>query len=580
MKHPACLARTGAAISALLCLTPVLRGQYAEPATVVVRTDPDARLDVEGVTTLQTGDVRHFVTPPLPVDQDSTYRFRATWKEPGQECSADRKVILRGGQKVEVDLRTPDGHANRPVLGLDLPAAVVVEPGGKMAVALRVRRYRFNGPVTVAVEGSLPEGVAVPTVTIPAGQTEGRLEATITTGTQYADAQARVVGTAGQARGEAAVRVIVTDAPRLAETYLLSGQLAEGEAALTARLKAFPKDDRARFGLGAVQFVHGVERLGQALYRYGVRSENANVPILRLPVPKNPAPAPIDDAAFRRLLGDFYRDLSTAEATLAGVIDDAVKLPLRLAAVRLDLDGDGKATDRLTDIMKQIMQRQRFDFLDGNPDFLVCFDRGDVAWLRAYCHLLMGILDLYLAMDTEPWFDAGAAQLFEKPTIRRRDQEPGKEFQFAEPARLGQLRRHWIKVAELNRETWRYIRAETDDDHEWLPNPKQKGVLGLPVRDEMIDAWLAMMSELEALLDGKRTLPKDWNSYGRNGKGLNLKILLDDPPKKWTNLPNDISDKYFTEGKDVDLGLLIQVAMVFQNTTSMASPWVYPAWFN
>jgi hypothetical protein len=75
------------------------------------------------------------------------------------------------------------------------------------------------------------------------------------------------------------------------------------------------------------------------------------------------------------------------------------------------------------------------------------------------------------------------------------------------PARLGRLRKHLLEVVKLNRETWRYIRAETDDDHEWLPNPKQKGVIGLPVRDEMIDAWLEMMGELEALLDGKTTLP-------------------------------------------------------------------------
>jgi hypothetical protein len=106
-----------------------------------------------------------------------------------------------------------------------------------------------------------------------------------------------------------------------------------------------------------------------------------------------------------------------------------------------------------------------------------------------------------------------------------------------------------LKVAELNRETWKHVRAETDDDHEWLPNPRQEGVLGLPVRNEMIDAWLAMMAELEALLDGKRTLPGVLN-IGKNGKGLNLKTLLDDPPEKFTldsEFFRGLPEKYFSD---------------------------------
>jgi hypothetical protein len=374
--------------------------------------------------------------------------------------------------------------------------------------------------------------------------------------------------------------------PPLVEKYLHSGELARGEQALEAALAAAPKDDQVRFGLGVLQFVRGVERLGQSLHLYGARSENTNVPFLRLPVPKNPDPAPISYAAFRRLLDDFRRDLSAAEATLAGVTDDGVKLPLRLAAVRLDLVGDGKPTDRFIDILTRVMQRQRFDFLKSNPDFLVCFDRGDVAWLRAYCHLLMGMLDFYLAFDTEASFDLAADELFAKPKkpFRGDDaerwqkiQEAGKEIAVKEPARLGRFRKHLIQVAELNRETWRHIRAETDDDHEWLPNPRQKGVLGLQVRDEMVDAWLAMMAELEALLDGKRTFLQVF--INKNGKGLNLKTLLDDPPEKFVldgTFPQNLPDKYWSVGKGVDINVLFRVIEVFNDPTAVA----YAVWFN
>jgi hypothetical protein len=143
-----------------------------------------------------------------------------------------------------------------------------------------------------------------------------------------------------------------------------------------------------------------------------------------------------------------------------------------------------------------------------------------------------------------------------------------------EPARLGQFRKHLIKVTELNRETWRYVRAETDNDHVWLPNPKQKSVLGLPVSDARIDAWLAMVAELEALLEGRRTF-----TILKNGKGLNLKTLLEHPPEKFvldSSFPETLPDKYFSERRDVDMSVLFRVFRIFEDPTSVA----YAVWFN
>jgi hypothetical protein len=369
-------------------------------------------------------------------------------------------------------------------------------------------------------------------------------------------------------------------APPLVEQYLHSGELAKGEQALEAALAANPRDDQVRFGLGVLRFVRGVERLGQSLYEYGVKSEDTAFPFLRLPVPKNPEPAPITYTALRRVLDDFVRDLTAAETTLAGITDDGVKLPVRLADVRLDLTGTGKPTYRFVDVMKKIMRQQQFDLLRDNPEFLVCFDRGDVAWLRSYCHLLTGMLDFYLAFDTEQIFNLSSDEVFAKPKYppppkeNRQWDEVLRVIVVKEPARLGRFRRHLMKVAELNRETWNYIRAETDDDHEWLPNPRQKGVLGMPVRNDMIDAWLGMMGEFEALLDGKRTLgsPKD-------GKGLNLKALLDNPPDKFDffgGFPRNLPDRYFSEAPEADWRSLTRVLAVFENTTAVA----YWAWFN
>lgn len=356
-------------------------------------------------------------------------------------------------------------------------------------------------------------------------------------------------------------------------TTLLTGELAQGEQSQKAALKATPEDDHLRFGLGILQFVRGVERLGQALYKYGARSDNTNIPFLRLPVPKNPDPAPVNYAALRSLFDDFIRDLAAAEATLALVTDDQVKLPLRLADIRLDLTGGGKPTDRLIDIMKKVMQ-QEFTFLKTNPTFLVCFDRGDVAWLRAYCHLLMAMLDSYLAFDTEIEFDREASQLFAKPEKRSKGNKTREELLVKEPARLGRFRQHLLQVCALNHETWKFIRAEIDDDHEWLPNPKQRGVLGLPVRDDMINAWLRMIDELEALLNGKKLLPLNL-FLDTGGKMLNVKVLLDDPPERF-NSKVPFADKYLEKGVAVDFMLVFNLVQVFGDPMMMR----YAVWFN
>jgi hypothetical protein len=375
-----------------------------------------------------------------------------------------------------------------------------------------------------------------------------------------------------------------TDLP-LVEKYLHSGELAKGEQVLERALDANPKDDQARFGLGVLRFVRAIERLGQSLYEHGVKSDSTSTPFLRLPVPKNPDPVPVTYPALRRVFERFTADLEKAEATLAGVTDDKVKLPLRLANIHLDLDGDGKPTDQFLGLLKKLLGVQRFDFLDKNPDFRVSFDRGDVAWLRAYCHLLSAMLDVYLAFDLKLVFDIEGAHHFTKP---RNDPKPSNAWwelltriDVTEPARLGSFRTYMVKVCELNRETWRFVRAETDDDFEWLPHAKQKGAIGLPVRDEMIDGWLTAIDEVEGLLTGKKLIDLR-GLVNTDGKGLNVKELLDHPPEKLELMKvaaNGVDAKYLsklTADNAFDDAAFRRVMAVFGDSLSVA----YAAWFN
>lgn len=376
--------------------------------------------------------------------------------------------------------------------------------------------------------------------------------------------------------------------------YLQSGRLARGEQVLQLALAESPKDDQVRFGLGVLKVFQGVERLGQALYHHGCRSENNHAQFLRLPVPKNPDPTPITYPALRRILAGFQNDLATAESILAGITDPEVKLRLKLATIHLDLDGDGQATDTLSDILTKLFSgRGNLRFPVDNPELEVCFDRGDVAWLRAYCHVLMAVLDIQLANDLEHFFDEIAESQFERPKLRtltpeereqRSIQKQRDRIVIREPARFERFREHVLAMCELNHQTWKFIRAEQDDDHEWLPNSKQKGVLGLPVTDVMIDAWLDMIDEFHALFDGTKVIP-NWALQFVSSKvapksGFSFKRFLTDPPE-FVDLKKvrdeGINMKYLEfEAKEVDIGKFFRVSQVFNNSFGVA----YAFWFN
>ena len=178
------------------------------------------------------------------------------------------------------------------------------------------------------------------------------------------------------------------DQPPLVEKYLLEGRLAEGENALKAAVATDPKNGQARFGLGTIQFVRAVERLYQGLYRFGGTHVMGTGPIvgspLGLPLPGNPNPQLVRDGDLRALLQQWIDGLAQAEATLAKIDDPAVKLPLHFGSIRLDFNGDGKADDNevLWKIYGQLNARAGQMTAESAKQFVIAFDRGDVAWLR------------------------------------------------------------------------------------------------------------------------------------------------------------------------------------------------------
>jgi hypothetical protein len=335
------------------------------------------------------------------------------------------------------------------------------------------------------------------------------------------------------------------------EDFLHQGRLADADRALGATLQVKPEDDDARFALGVVQFLRAVEGRMQAFYRHGCRTDpRGMISFSNLPIPQNPKPEPLDYKAARTVLQSWIDDLGKVEATLAKVSSPGVKLPLHFGLIRLDFDGDGKADEDET-LWKVYgkFNRGANTSAEAARTFVIAFDRGDVDWLRGYCHVLSALTEALLAHDFEDLFNRTGYLLFDgikSPEAFLVAQGPDRQedmtgqildivamlhlirLPVAEPGRLKSALAHMEAMVALSRSSWKFILAETDDDREWVPNPKQGSVVpNVRVTAEMVEGWGRFLDEFESILGGKKLAPF-WRGKDPR-RGINVRRVLTEP---------------------------------------------------
>ncbi len=333
-------------------------------------------------------------------------------------------------------------------------------------------------------------------------------------------------------------------------TYLAEAKIENGVETLTQELRSDPDNDNLRFAIGLLQFVDAVQNLGQSWYRYGLRAPSEfQLPFLRLPVPPNPNPEPIGNDDVKRIARQMIEDLMKAEKTLSQIKDETAQLGIYFGRTYFDFDTDGKKTDQeaLWRIYAQL-NRQMDITEEQAASFLINFDAGDVPWLRGYCHLLSAILELYLTYDDSKLFDHTAHLFFENPETSypflKQRQESNTHYNYTtivdaislihlinfpviDAKHSESALDHLHQTIKLSRESWTLYGKETDDNHEWIPNPNQTGVIpGVEITQEMIQQWLAFLDEAEDLLSGKKLIPF-WR--GKESVGINLKRFFTEP---------------------------------------------------
>jgi hypothetical protein len=367
--------------------------------------------------------------------------------------------------------------------------------------------------------------------------------------------------------------VLAGQATDLLREGLYSGQLEVAAAALTPL--AASGDQEARFSLGLVTFVTALENVSQALYRHGATAPDGG-PVaegmLGVPMssgPANPNPKPLDYELFRGELDGFVRTLDDAAAVLiaAGESGDYV-VPVDILKVRIDLNGDGSADDSET-IGTLIAGMMGIDPAElagappppsagrtqsgashveparSAPNTEIGFDRADAIWLAGYSNVLALQADFLLAHDFSDLFNATFHRLFPRAGLPMQAfsrggmlaMDPETDSAIADVIafihtlnwpvvdreRMLRVLSRASTVTALSRKNWDAILAETDDNHELVPSPRQTAMVpDATVTDEMVVAWRSTLDTVDRILAGDLLIP-----HWRFKQGFDLKAYFE-----------------------------------------------------
>lgn len=397
------------------------------------------------------------------------------------------------------------------------------------------------------------------------------------------------LGTVGQALAQGAP----------IETLFSATTVAERDAALAAVQDAAADDANAAFAAGAHKAFAALEDFEQGLYRYGFQTPRVMLlPLLRVPVPENPAPETLTYEAWRGLLQDLDAGLAGAIEALDALPADAdASFVADLRSVRLDMNGDGALDEAesvgsllaaLANPRQRVVQNRDTPADTEVPPPVFRFDRADAYWLQGYANFLRANAKLWLAHDFSTTFDVSFQAFFpgtgmqidlpandradnllermrrvdsaeereelrkeymELPEAeRRRLSEQARDRQNSEMGNIFDLvsfihsinwpvvdadarraaRAHLLEVVRLSRLNWQAIKAETDNDREWLPGPQQAGrhpLTTLTITDETVENWHEVLGVMERVLKGEALLPH----MRFPGYGVNMRRLFDEP---------------------------------------------------
>jgi hypothetical protein len=205
----------------------------------------------------------------------------------------------------------------------------------------------------------------------------------------------------------------------------------------------------------------------------------------------------LDEARGRAAWQSFVEQLDAVDRDLAIVADDpGFALELCLACWDRDWNHDGKLDERDRKLFEieydEHGDELRPDDPRRRPTFR--FDRGDADWARAMVAFQRAFAELVLAYRWAE-LDQLFANFFGDKHIT---------IHLAEPRRVQRARQLVLAGLDYADRCRAEYLAETDDDREWVPNPRQHShpVL-LPVDDALYQRWGAITRDVRRLVTGQ-----------------------------------------------------------------------------
>lgn len=319
--------------------------------------------------------------------------------------------------------------------------------------------------------------------------------------------------------------------------------LSSVERELGALVEAGDADAQTRFAHALAAFFRGGEKAAQAFYEYGAGQPLRGGGIFfmegLMQMGLNPEPKPVSADDVRAIVGAWLADLRRADALF-----DAVPpagdwtLHLDMARIPIDFNNDGRATERESPARAfAILFRGGINIPQDQRTFVLGLDATDLHWLRAYNDVLMAAAEMVLAYDNRELFDRCGHVFFTSPVTpygflqQRKPFDPtGMEIDVSDllafvgsldfplagegQERMARARQHLLQAIGHSRDMWKSAQAETDDDREWLPSPRQSPAIeGVAITQAQVALWLDLLDEAQSLLEGEKLL-RFWRGDG------------------------------------------------------------------
>ncbi len=211
--------------------------------------------------------------------------------------------------------------------------------------------------------------------------------------------------------------------------------------------------------------------------------------------------------------------------------ESEVDLELCLACWQYDWNRNGEVDkrDRRLLQIERDADGHRIDDDDPRSRPTFRFDLGDVLWARAFIAFHRAVVSFASAFDYSRLFD----------TVMQRHPEVIR-IPLLSKEKVFEAKKHILDGLNFSDKSREAYLKETDDDREWLPNPRQKNhPIPMPVDEALYDTWRHVVSDTRAIVKGE--------------EGLCLAELAQLGDVQWDNPPSGYLDvgRMFAEPTDV-----------------------------